>query len=40
MYKFLAIRIHDGYLAWEEIEGKKYYDKVKAAYTALYGEDA
>lgn len=38
MYKFLAMRIHEGHLTWDEIKSKKYYQKVRDAYTALYGE--
>lgn len=37
MYKFLAKRIHDGYLTWEEVEKKSFADKVKKAYEELYG---
>ena len=38
MYKFLAMRIHEGFLTWEEIKEKKFFDKVKEAYKELYGE--
>lgn len=38
MYKFLAMRIHEGFLTWEEIKEKKFFDKVKEAYRELYGE--
>lgn len=38
MYKFLAMRIHDGFLTWEEVKEKKFFDRVKEAYKELYGE--
>ena len=38
MYKFLAIRIHNGELTLEEVN-EKYRDKVKEAYRDLYGVD-
>lgn len=36
MYKFLAKRIHDGFLALDEVP-QKYREKVQEAYEALYG---
>lgn len=40
MYKFLAMRVHNGFLTWEEIKEKSFYEKVKVAYKELYpGED-
>ena len=37
MYKFLAIRIHNGKLTLDEVN-ERYRDKVKAEYKELYGE--
>ena len=37
MYKFLAIRIHDGELTLDEVNAK-FRDKVKEAYKEKYGE--
>lgn len=41
MYKFLAMRIHDGYLTWDAVEAKgdAVYKAVKSAYTKMYGEE-
>lgn len=36
MYKFLARRIHDGYMKITDV-AEKYRDKVRAAYLNLYG---
>lgn len=36
MYKFLARRIHDGYMKITDV-AEKYRDKVRAAYLDLYG---
>lgn len=36
MYKFLAIRIHNGELTLEEVN-EKYRDKVREAYKEKYG---
>ena len=30
MYKFLAMRIHEGFLTWEEVKEKSFYNKVLA----------
>lgn len=38
MYKFIAIRVHDGYMTVEEIP-QKMLKGVKKAYKELYGED-
>lgn len=38
MYKFLAMRIHDGYLTWNKIKEKSFYEKVKEAYKEAYGD--
>lgn len=38
MAKFLAKRIHDGYLAFEEVP-ENLKSKVKKAYKDMYGED-
>jgi hypothetical protein len=38
MYEFLAMRIHEGYLTWDKIKEKSFYEKVKDAYEKLYGE--
>ena len=37
MYKFLAIRIHDGKLTLDSVN-VRYREKVKDAYYDLYGE--
>lgn len=42
MYDFLARRIHEGKLSWDEVSKLKpaAVKKIKAAYTALYpGEE-
>lgn len=41
MYKFLAMRIHDGYLTWDDVKakGNAVYKAVKEAYTEMYGEE-
>lgn len=36
MYKFLARRIHDGFMKITDV-AEKYQDKVRAAYLDLYG---
>lgn len=36
MYKFLARRIHDGFMKITVV-AEKYQDKVRAAYLDLYG---
>lgn len=38
MYKYIAIRIHEGYVTWKDVP-KKALKKVKAIYKELYGED-
>ena len=38
MYKFIAIRVHDGYMTVDEIPSKML-SGVKKAYKKLYGED-
>ena len=38
MYKFLAIRIHEGYLSIEQVSDK-LKENVKKAYKELYGEE-
>lgn len=38
MYKFIAIRVHDGFMEVEEIP-QKMLKGVKKAYKDLYGED-
>ena len=40
MYKFLAMRIHDGYLTWDAVKekGDAVYNAVNEAYTEMYGE--
>ena len=38
MYKFLAIRIHDGELTLDAVN-ERYREKVKYAYYELYGEN-
>lgn len=38
MYKFLAIRIHEGYLSIEQVSDK-LKDGVRKAYKELYGEE-
>lgn len=39
MYKFLAMRIHDGFLTWDAVEakGNAVYTAVKKAYEEMYG---
>ena len=37
MYKFLAIRVHNGELTLDAVN-ERYRDKVKEAYKELYGE--
>lgn len=37
MYKFLAIRIHDGFLSIDQVSDKMK-EKVRQAYKELYGE--
>lgn len=39
MYKFLAMRIHDGFLTWEAVEekGDDFYRSVNKAYEEMYG---
>lgn len=39
MYKFLAMRIHDGFLTWGAVEakGNTVYTAVKKAYEEMYG---
>ena len=39
MYKFLAMRIHEGFLTWEEIKEKKFFEKVKDAYAKMYPDE-
>lgn len=41
MYKFLAMRIHDGYLTWDAViaKGDAVYTAVKTAYAEMYGEE-
>ena len=38
MFKFLAKRIHDGFMTIEEVN-LKFQAKVKEAYKEMYGED-
>lgn len=40
MYKFLAMRIHDGYLTWDAVKAKgdAVYNAVRKAYTETYGK--
>lgn len=38
MYKFLAIRIHDGFLSIDQVSDRMK-DKVRQAYKELYGEE-
>lgn len=41
MYKFLAKRIHDGFLTWEElreVKSKEFVKEVEQAYISLYGD--
>lgn len=38
MYKFLAIRIHNGYLTIDQVS-EKMKEKVRQAYKELYGEE-
>lgn len=38
MYKFVAIRVHDGFMTAEEIP-QKMLKGVKKSYKDLYGED-
>lgn len=40
MYKFLAKRIHDEFLTWEElreVKSEEFVKKVEQAYISLYG---
>lgn len=42
MANFIAKRIHDGYMSWDDLKGKKktFITAVKKAYKALYpGEE-
>lgn len=39
MYKFLARRIHDGHMTWDEVP-TKYLKKVQDAYKEMYGEES
>ncbi len=41
MYKFMARRIHDGKLTWEEVKGfkKTAQDAIKKAYHELYPDE-
>lgn len=38
MYKFLAIRIHNGYLTIDQVS-ERMKEKVRQAYKELYGEE-
>lgn len=38
MYKFLAIRIHDGFLSIDQVSDRMK-EKVRQAYKELYGEE-
>ena len=38
MYKFIAIRVHEGYMKVDEVPSKMLKG-VKKAYKELYGED-
>ena len=38
MYKFFAVRIHDGYLTIDQVP-EKLKEKVRQAYKELYGEE-
>ena len=38
MYKFLAIRIHDGFLSINQVS-ERMKEKVRQAYKELYGEE-
>ena len=38
MYKFLAKRIHDGFIAIEDVP-EKYIEQVKKAYKDMYEEE-
>ena len=38
MYKFLAIRIHDGFLSIDQVSDRMK-EKVKQAHKELYGEE-
>lgn len=38
MYKFIAIRVHEGYMTVDEVP-KKMLEGVKKAYKELYGEE-
>lgn len=42
MYKFLAMRIHNGFLTWEAVKAKgdAVYTNVKKAYEEMYGNAA
>ena len=41
MYKFLAMRIHDGYLTWDAVKekGDAVYKSVQTAFAEMYGEE-
>lgn len=41
MATFIAKRIHDGYMSWDDLEGKKpsFVKQVKAAYKKLYPDE-
>lgn len=40
MYEFLAMRIHLGFLSWDDVKTKSFFEKVKEAYKKKYpGED-
>ena len=41
MYKFMARRVHDGKLTWDEVKGFKQaaQDEIKKAYRELYPDE-
>lgn len=40
MYEFIAMRIYEGFLTWDAIRKKSFFEKVKEAYKKKYpGED-
>lgn len=39
MYEFLAMRIHEGFLTWNEIKAKSFFEKVKDAYAKKYPDE-
>lgn len=41
MAKFIAIRIHDGYMTWDDLNGKKsaFVAMVKEAYKTMYPDE-